>query len=771
MVFMRGGGGEGFRGGWSEQPRHLRVYSPVHDDGRPLHQRRPDSSYEDSLRSDMKDRSCLPWLRYGIFTANIVFILKTALVTVLFFLGTHGVSNHKVYSFRYWPSFWWICLLYEPGKVVGGLLLTMGVWLRVDSRFRDFLSERYRQVVDEAFWEAPTLYAFSYIMIILGCFMIAVAFFGCCGVNEGCRVLLIIYALAVFVLLIATLCCGIYLFYKKDGIDVELSDALNYMVQHYYQGAGIIQESLDRLQTTFRCCGNAGCSDFRAFRQDPPRSCDIRCDGCHYRIWVALTIGFSITLVIFFVVILCQVLALVFALYIVFAQSERVRVIYVDRGREHNSQPKLTVEALKDHNVACNFRKVIARTIIPFLSMEITIPFFSPSSSHSADQESYESQQPVEAASSRTLMNHGGHTNMLDVRIDIDANGRDLTVQPEDFDSSDESSYTDRTLGSENVRDQSSQSVRETANRLRGGYERIQQRINQNQDAQTLFAVISAAFPFVLVFTLKMVFDNLFPILRTLASLAGFLTIDNKVQQLFTTARPSLTLRVTTILIYVFVFFTTSGLFNLYDDGFNLKSALLLHYAGFAYHTFFFTLYVVVITDSFVKLIVTGSKILVSFCGLSVVSKRRINQVMEYTSQMYRCLIPAPQWMNYFMGIEDTGLRLYANGALVLFYNILKAREMYRLAQLTVKSAIRLIYSSPYGVPPTRDEIGKEGICSICHEDFTSPAKLSCSHIFCVSCIDTWLESENTCPICRAVVAKRDNSWKSGATSKGIRFC
>uniref|UniRef100_A0A183GVQ0 Tetraspanin n=1 Tax=Heligmosomoides polygyrus TaxID=6339 RepID=A0A183GVQ0_HELPZ len=207
------------------------------------------------------------------------------------------------------------------------LLLTMGVWLRTDSRFRDFISERYRQAVGEAFWEAPTLYAFSYVIIVLGCCMIVVSFFGCCGVNAESRVVLIVYAVAVFLLLIGTICCGIYLFYKRDGIEVELSDALNYMVQHYYQGAGIVQESLDHLQTTFRCCGNAGCSDFRAFRQDPPRSCDIRCDGCHYRIWVALSIGFSITLVVFFAVIICDVLALVFALYIVFSQPERVRVV------------------------------------------------------------------------------------------------------------------------------------------------------------------------------------------------------------------------------------------------------------------------------------------------------------------------------------------------------------------------------------------------------------------------------------------------------------
>lgn len=48
----------------------------------------------------------------------------------------------------------------------------MGAWLRTDSRFRDFLSERYRQAVDEAFWQAPTLYAFSYILIVLGATMV-----------------------------------------------------------------------------------------------------------------------------------------------------------------------------------------------------------------------------------------------------------------------------------------------------------------------------------------------------------------------------------------------------------------------------------------------------------------------------------------------------------------------------------------------------------------------------------------------------------------------
>lgn len=62
--------------------------------------------------------------------------------------------------------------------MVGGLLLAMGVWLRTDSRFRNFISERYRQAVENAFWEAPTLFAFSYIIIVIGAVMIVVAMFG-----------------------------------------------------------------------------------------------------------------------------------------------------------------------------------------------------------------------------------------------------------------------------------------------------------------------------------------------------------------------------------------------------------------------------------------------------------------------------------------------------------------------------------------------------------------------------------------------------------------
>lgn len=104
-------------------------------------------------------------------------------------------------------------------KVVGTGLLATGAWLRTDSRFRDFLSERYRQVVNEAFWQASTLYTFSYIIIILGAMMIVVAMFGCCGAVQESRLFLGFYGFSVFVLMVFTISCITYILYKKDGVN------------------------------------------------------------------------------------------------------------------------------------------------------------------------------------------------------------------------------------------------------------------------------------------------------------------------------------------------------------------------------------------------------------------------------------------------------------------------------------------------------------------------------------------------------------------------
>ncbi|CAG9537161.1 unnamed protein product [Cercopithifilaria johnstoni] len=220
--------------------------------------------------------------------------------------------------------------------VAGTASLAMGAWLRTDSQFRDFLSQRYRNVVEEAFWQASTLYVFSYILIVIGMCMVLVGVVGCCGASTDSRVLLLIYVIAVCILMMCTISSITYLIFKKYGIDVEISDALTYMVQSYYQGAGIVQESLDRLQQAFRCCGSGGCSDFRFLHQDIPRSCDIRCDGCHYRIMVALRTGFSTAFVIFAIVVIAELIAVVSALVLIM-RSRSSTEVWLDKKESRRS--------------------------------------------------------------------------------------------------------------------------------------------------------------------------------------------------------------------------------------------------------------------------------------------------------------------------------------------------------------------------------------------------------------------------------------------------
>ncbi|KAK4256161.1 hypothetical protein QN277_009064 [Acacia crassicarpa] len=53
--------------------------------------------------------------------------------------------------------------------------------------------------------------------------------------------------------------------------------------------------------------------------------------------------------------------------------------------------------------------------------------------------------------------------------------------------------------------------------------------------------------------------------------------------------------------------------------------------------------------------------------------------------------------------------------------------------------------------------------CIICREEMTTAKKLVCGHFFHVHCLRSWLERQNTCPICRALVVPPEN----GATTAG----
>ncbi|KAL1804247.1 hypothetical protein ACET3Z_032894 [Daucus carota] len=60
-----------------------------------------------------------------------------------------------------------------------------------------------------------------------------------------------------------------------------------------------------------------------------------------------------------------------------------------------------------------------------------------------------------------------------------------------------------------------------------------------------------------------------------------------------------------------------------------------------------------------------------------------------------------------------------------------------------------------------RGEGGEETTCSVCLEGLEEGkefSKLPCSHVFHASCVDSWLERNNTCPNCRNELGYRDDT-------------
>ncbi|XP_075495494.1 ERAD-associated E3 ubiquitin-protein ligase HRD1B-like isoform X1 [Primulina tabacum] len=66
----------------------------------------------------------------------------------------------------------------------------------------------------------------------------------------------------------------------------------------------------------------------------------------------------------------------------------------------------------------------------------------------------------------------------------------------------------------------------------------------------------------------------------------------------------------------------------------------------------------------------------------------------------------------------------------------------------------------------TSEELSaSDATCIICREEMTMAKKLLCGHLFHVHCLRSWLERQNTCPTCRALVVPSEN----GTSTSGSR--
>ncbi|KAJ4886609.1 ERAD-associated E3 ubiquitin-protein ligase HRD1A [Raphanus sativus] len=59
-----------------------------------------------------------------------------------------------------------------------------------------------------------------------------------------------------------------------------------------------------------------------------------------------------------------------------------------------------------------------------------------------------------------------------------------------------------------------------------------------------------------------------------------------------------------------------------------------------------------------------------------------------------------------------------------------------------------------------------DATCIICREEMTTAKKLICGHLFHVHCLRSWLERQQTCPTCRALVVPPENGTSTTAAGQ-----
>eukprot|EP00051_Salpingoeca_urceolata_P028513 m.487238 g.487238 ORF g.487238 m.487238 type:complete len:659 (-) comp24902_c0_seq1:55-2031(-) len=169
--------------------------------------------------------------------------------------------------------------------------------------------------------------------------------------------------------------------------------------------------------------------------------------------------------------------------------------------------------------------------------------------------------------------------------------------------------------------------------------------------------------------------------------------------------------------------------------------------------SFFAALELVVVLDVVTRFGVIACKCCVGILPYKLVKRIRpiLFSSIEHGSRLYRTLLPIPVWYNYFHHPSFPWFLWFVLSSLYMAMKMISLAAQLRIAVATV--AVAAIGSVPFGRRASKEEAAEVGgVCSICHDNLAAPIALHCSHIFCESCITTWLEREQTCPLCRAAV-------------------
>nr|ABS19436.1 multivalent antigen sjGAPDH-23 [synthetic construct] len=146
-------------------------------------------------------------------------------------------------------------------------LVLIGAGAYVEVKFSQYEANLHKV------WQAAPI-----AIIVVGVVILIVSFLGCCGAIKENVCMLYMYAFFLIVLLIAELVAAIVAVVYKDKIDDEINTLMTGALENPNEE---ITATMDKIQTSFHCCGVKGPDDYKG---NVPASCkegqEVYVQGC-----------------------------------------------------------------------------------------------------------------------------------------------------------------------------------------------------------------------------------------------------------------------------------------------------------------------------------------------------------------------------------------------------------------------------------------------------------------------------------------------------------
>lgn len=154
--------------------------------------------------------------------------------------------------------------------LVGLLLIGVGAYIQIGAKeYLDFLSDNYLNT--------------PIFIIIVGCVIFVVAFFGCCGAWQENACMIYTYAFLITVILIAEIGAAIAAFALKGDLRGVIEEKMVQGMGNYGKaGHDGVTNAWDILQTDLHCCGSANYTNWFQYTQEsvPDSCCKVDTKGC-----------------------------------------------------------------------------------------------------------------------------------------------------------------------------------------------------------------------------------------------------------------------------------------------------------------------------------------------------------------------------------------------------------------------------------------------------------------------------------------------------------